>query len=720
MTAKPFTPPPRPTITPYGDAAAPYGAAAALAAAVHHHEAGSLAEAEALYRRILAAQPDHGEALHLLGVLHLQAGDAEAAAASMRKAVAADRRNAAFHADLGVALMGAGRAAEGLASLRRAVKLEPGHAQAHYNIALALLRSGDEAGAAAAFRKAIRRQPGHAGAHMNLGLILAQQGKTETGLENLQRAVALSPGDVVARTNLGNVLVDAERPVDAVAHFEAALESAPDHAAAHFGLGNALEASVGTPPRRLVLDWAGRHFERAIAIELDFAEAHNNLGNVRKLQRRFDDAERHYRRAGALRPGSIEYTANLAEVLVDQDRDDEAMALFRSIRSADPEFVYALERIARLLQEKGAFGKARQIIDEMRTLAPNSAAVFQLLSTERDYRFSPEEIARMERQTLDEALPETERIRLAFALAHAFDRAASYDQAFAHLQRGNALVNAGYAYDREQTAAFVERSAAVFTPEFFAAREGFGGNDERPVLIVGMPRSGTTLVEQIISSHPRAAGGGELAEIPEIVDELEDGDPPYPKCIDRLDRSAAGDLARRYAGRLERVAPGAARVTDKMPVNFRHLGLIALLLPRARVVHCVRDPRDNCFSLYLLHLRAYHPYAYDLDNLVDYYRHHEALMDHWRRVTPLSIMRLRYEDLIADQEGKSRDIIAYCGLEWDDRCLRFFETERSVRTASLWQVRQPIYTSAVGRWRRYEKHLEALTEAFGSGDLGDE
>lgn len=227
-----------------------------------------------------------------------------------------------------------------------------------------------------------------------------------------------------------------------------------------------------------------------------------------------------------------------------------------------------------------------------------------------------------------------------------------------------------------------------------------------------MPRSDITLTEQIIASHPRVVGGGELAEIAFMVEDLArlvDSDRPYPRCLERLNKATARRLGERYLRHLPRMAPEAARVTDKMPVNFQHLGLISLLFPRARVIYCRRNPMDNCFSLYFQYLRDFHPYAFDLDHLADYYCRHDRLMDHWRTACPLPIFELVYEDLIADQEGKTREIVAFCGLEWDDGCLRFFQAERPVRTASFWQERQPLYDSSVGRWRNYEKHLGPLS-----------
>ena len=359
------------------------------------------------------------------------------------------------------------------------------------------------------------------------------------------------------------------------------------------------------------------------------------------------------------------------------------------------------------------------MIDRLRALDPESPRIYELLANDGGYRFSDEEMRRMENLVGDDGLAPRVKARLGFALARVFDRMGQFDNAFRHLRRANDLIDGELFYDADQEERFAERTMAVFTPELFRDKAGIGADSERPVFIVGMPRSGTTLVEQILASHPDAAGAGELEDIRFIGEGLEErlpGAGPYPDCVPSLDGELGRRLAAGYLERLAQVSADAARVTDKLPANFKHLGLIALLFPGARVVHCRRHPMDTCFSIYFQRFRGGHAYAFELGKLAHYYRQYALLMEHWRRACPLPMLELGYEDLVEDVETWARRLVDFCGLPWDERCLAFHSSARLVRTASLWQVRQPIYGTAVDRWKNYEAQLAPLKAALGPTD----
>ena len=256
---------------------------------------------------------------------------------------------------------------------------------------------------------------------------------------------------------------------------------------------------------------------------------------------------------------------------------------------------------------------------------------------------------------------------------------------------------------------------AAFSGAFFERAAGLGSGSDRPVFIVGMPRSGTTLVEQIISSHPRAAGAGELPDIPWLIQrlpaELGSG-AGYPGCVEALDRESVQRLAGSYLDRLGLVSATTDRVTDKLPMNYMHLGLIAVLFPNAVIVHCKRDPMDTCLSCYFQNFSRDLGFCFDLEDLGFYYRHYETLMAFWAEVLPLCIHDVAYEDLVKNPEDVSRGLIEACGLEWDPRCLSPHKNRRPVKTASSWQVRQPLYKTSVARWKRYEKHLGPLKSSL--------
>ena len=317
------------------------------------------------------------------------------------------------------------------------------------------------------------------------------------------------------------------------------------------------------------------------------------------------------------------------------------------------------------------------------------------------------------------SLTDADAARLLFSLGKAHEDTGDNDAAFDCIERGNRLKRGAIDFDIADETDIVERITRSFDDAFLARADGLGDGAELPVFIVGMPRSGTTLVERILASHPAVHGGGELDEIMRLADGLPrrlSSTHRYPECAAEIDGAMWRELGESYVAALRALAPDAARVTDKMPLNHRHLGLIHAMLPAARIIHCRRDPMDTCFSCYKTLFTSGQPFAYDLTELGLYYRLYERMMGHWRAVLPGRICELRYEDVVADLEGAARRLVAHCGLDWDDRCLDFDKTERPVLTASAAQVRRPIYSSSVERWRLFERHLGALQHALGPAE----
>jgi len=306
------------------------------------------------------------------------------------------------------------------------------------------------------------------------------------------------------------------------------------------------------------------------------------------------------------------------------------------------------------------------------------------------------------------------RSRLGFALGKAYEDLADDQKAFSFITEANRLKRSTYTYSTSDDAAFFSRIAASFDASLFTGLAHAGCVDERSVFIVGMPRSGTSLVEQILSSHPQVFGAGELTDLGRVIETLCQDRGGYPAAVSRLQ---PGDLAvsgQAYVDQVRERAPDARRIIDKMPQNFLYVGMIRLLLPNARVIHCQREPMDTCFSIFKHGFLNLHSYAYDQQELGSYYWLYQQLMAHWRDVLPGFMYELNYEALVANQELETHRLLEYCGLSWDDACLSFHKTERVVRTASTTQVRRPIYTDSVKRWKRFEEGLAPLREALGS------
>jgi tetratricopeptide (TPR) repeat protein len=333
-------------------------------------------------------------------------------------------------------------------------------------------------------------------------------------------------------------------------------------------------------------------------------------------------------------------------------------------------------------------------------------------------RFAPgdPDLLELERLASSPALSDDERTRVGFALFKAYDDAGLVDRAFACLEEANRRKHASLGYDVTEDVEYVERIRDVFDGALLEDLGGAGCPSELPVFIVGMPRSGTTLVEQILAGHPQIHGAGELVEIPRLataVRALNEAMTPFPEGIRALDTATLEQLGEAYAAHLRGLDPRSSRTTDKFPANFLYVGFIELMLPRARIVHCVRDAAATCFSCYSILFGGTQDYTYDQTTLGRYYRAYAALMEHWRSVLPAGrMLDVRYEDVVSNLEPVARRLVDFCGLDWDDACLEFHKVDRVVKTASLAQVREPIYARSVDRWRVYEDKLGALLAAL--------
>ena len=415
-----------------------------------------------------------------------------------------------------------------------------------------------------------------------------------------------------------------------------------------------------------------------------------------------------------------------ATQLHDQGDVVGAAAAYRRALSLQPNDADAHNGLAQVLEEQGQPQQAVQHALAALHLRPDWAPMLFILAelaANGHYDFPEEQLQRIETRIGVPGTSPTDASLLHFALAMLREKRGAYDDAFDSYRQGNALVHGllketGQAFDAQEHDGLTDRLIATFTPALFERVRGFGLDTEAPVFIVGMPRSGSSLVEQILSRHPRVFAAGELGDVGRLAAGLPArlGAPEgYPRCVDRLDQPTAAAVAAEYLqGLARRGAPTgypAARVTDKAPLNFLHLGLLAALLPHARVIHCRREPRDVCLSCYLQYFRELN-FTWDLGNLGRYYRAYERLMEHWRRVLPVQPLEVDYEQLVTQPEPMIRRLLAFCGLEWDDRCLRSHESRRPVQTQSKLQVRRPIYTTSVGRWRRYEAHLGPLRESL--------
>jgi Flp pilus assembly protein TadD len=572
--------------------------------------------------------------------------------------------------------------------------------------ALACHQAGRIAKAITLYNRILSLKPDLPECHNNLGAALASLGKVGEAAAAYRRAIALKPDNAEAHSNLGVALAALGRLDEAVAVFHRAIAVNPDFLRAYNNLADTLSA-MG------LLEEAETVCRKAIAHRWDNAEAYTNLARTLKSQGRLDEAEAMFRRAVVLKPDNAETHSNLGTVLLDLGRPDEAEAAFRWAIALKPDFAAAHNNLALMLKEAGRLTEASRAAERAVELAPREPSYFGTLGEVRRYAAGDPHMAALEVLAKDRAsLSIDNQIHLHFALAKAYADIGQPQHEFRRLLAGNALKRSRVAYDEAAILGGMDRVQAVFSPELVRAPQRAGQPSPTPIFIVGLLRSGTTLVEQILASHPQVFGGGELKlferAAASIRSALQDS-PQFPEMALHMSGEHFHALGTRYLADIRRLAPEASHITDKMPSNFIFPGLIHLALPNAIIIHTVRDPVDTCVSCFSRLFTEGQKHTYDLAELGRHYRHYQALMAHWHRVLPPGrIIDVRYEDVVADLEGAARRIVAHCGLPWDEHCLDFHRTKRPVRTASATQVRRPIYSSSVGRWRAYEPFLAPL------------
>jgi tetratricopeptide (TPR) repeat protein len=707
--------------------------------AVRHHQQGRLDEAARLYQAILTVQPGHLEALHLLGVVAHQQGDHARAVELIARAIAGNAGNAMYHANLAEAYRALGRLDQAVASCRAALRLRPDYPEAANNLGLALLGQGKTDDAIAQFGEALRLKPDYAMACNNLGNALRLRGDWNGAEAHFRRAVQMAPSLAEAHSNLGQLLLERHQPHESLTHLQAAVRLRPDLAEAHNNLGNALR-EVGRFAE-------ARHaYGEALRLKPGLAMTYNNKGQSLQEENALEDARRWYVRALELDPDSARFHCNLGGLLAEQEKYDEATARYRLALRLDPAYADAHCGLGGVRHELGYFEEAQAHYREALRCNPELPAAHTALGTVREelgdfaeaercwrtaLRHDPrqagayaqmaillrgklpqEDLAALGNLLADPDLPDARRSALQFGVAQVHDARGEYTEAARLLKQANALALAvarrrGLGYDPAEHARFVAGMMATCTPPFFERVRGCGLESERPIFIVGLPRSGTTLIEQILASHSQVFGGGELRLARDDFEALAPETDAALEALGRLDRATARRIGERHLQRLQELNADRPRVADKMPDNYLYLGLLAVLFPRAKFIHCRRDLRDIAVSCWMTNFRQIR-WANDPNHIASRFAEHGRIMEHWRRVLPLPVLEIDYEETVADLEAVARRLAGWCGLDWEPGCLHFHEGKRPVRTASVRQVRQPIYQRSVGRWKNYERSLESL------------
>ena len=646
--------------------------------------------------------------------------------------------------------------------------------RAAFERAVSLLKGGARQEAESLCRDMLQRDPGDINFVSLLGSILASRGAQEEAVELLGRAVKAAPGHAKAQEDLGTLLLNLDRAEEALPHLERAKDLRPPHAplmsklsAVYQRLGRSAEAealrreAASLSPVQAKMDEATRLFVKGqfresekLAQELVRENPHDVnaallLARLAMMANCYDDAREILEKIVERQPRFVAAWHDLSTVLKELHHYEEAVAILERALQLDPdnalthyyhgaalamaakpaEAVASYQRAVKLDPElpgahiglghvlktvgdqEGGIAAYRRAIE----LRPNFGETYYSLANLKTFRFTENDITEMSEKLANETLPVECRVHFAFSLGKAFEDLKDYDRAFEHYALANQLHRDTIAYDPVQTGVAHQRMREMFSASFFQSRGPEAGCQQAdPIFIVGLPRSGSTLLEQILASHSQVDGTSELPDISMIAQGLTQprAGQSFPQCMPDLTESAVRELGERYLSQTRRHRGDAPFFTDKMPNNFAYVGFIKTILPNAKIIDARRHPMDSCFGCFKQHFAKGQTFTYDLFELGEFYLEYCELMDHWDNALPGAVLHVQYEEVVADLERQVRRILDYCGLPFEEACVNFHETERAVRTASSEQVRQPIYSGSVQTWTRYGAHLEPLKEVL--------
>jgi len=671
---------------------------------------GRMPRAEALAREVVAARPRHADARNVLGVV----------------------------------LYRQDRLEEAMKQVREAIRLNPDIPNYYCNLGEMERLSKNPDAAKTALERAIALDPNSTQAWNNLGIVHFDKREFRKAAECYEKAIAINPGYAEAYNNLGNAFRIFEGPQRAIVEYERAIEQRENYAEAYNNMGMALRDMAK-------LEEAEMAFHRAINFRPNYIEATNNLANLLIFHKRYEDALRllgdllklhpkepqtltNVARTQLLRGSNLQAERAVKAVLQDSpesldalnlygqichelDRFDEALESLERALAIDPNNLEALNFYGVVLKSVGRMDDARNAFIKALEVQPRALGAYSnIVDLEK---FTPENpLFVAMKQMIERARdPEHERYTsMHFALGKAYDDMAEYEKALHHYGIGAKQKRSTLKYDEAEIFGFFDEIRAVFNEDYFKNRPFEGRSTTLPVFIIGMPRSGSTLTEQIIQSHPEVYGAGEIKTLSASIGMVRmkfPSLPKFPAMARQMRPTQFGAIADNYLKAISAYSPTARRVTDKLLTNYYFAGFINTLFPNAKIIHTMRSPVDSCLSSYTKLFKDDMPHSYDFRELGRYYGKYYEIMAHWRSVLPPGTMLdVKYEDVVADTESKAKEIIAFCGLEWDPQCLKFHESDRPVKTASVSQVRKPLYKSSVERWRRYGPGLDALVESL--------
>ena len=674
---------------------------------------GQYVQAERVCRQIIEARPGNADAHNIVGVSLAAQGKTDEAVTMLGRAIKLAPKAPSFYANLGEILRQASRTDEAESPLEKAVEIDPKNAQALNNLGIIRYEQKRYEEAVEFYRRALESRPNMGEALNNLGNALRLTGDIDGAVQAYQDALTIRDVYPEAYNNLGTLLQQDKQFEEAEHALRKAIQQNPKYIEAHNNLAQLLSnQKKEVEALRILTD--------ALKIAPKNVQTLLITSKIQLRRGAHSAAEQGARLALQEEPESAEALTVLGQVLHETDRYDEAIKVLERAIEHNPDSPEALNFYGVALKSVGRLDEARENIIKAIKLNDLMYGAYANLNDLVDFSKGEGEELFDRMDAIFESLTDSnaeQYTALHFAYAKALDDRGQHEKALEHYIQGGQMKRAQLDYKEQDTHGFFDSIRATFSKEFIANTKFAGLDDERPTFIVGMPRSGSTLVEQILSSHPDVYGAGEVKYLSRALHQLRDrfpSLPKYPQMAEKMGPAQMEIVAKSYREQLASGAGNAKRITDKLLTNYFFVGLIHMLFPKAKIIHTRRDPVDTCLSGFTKLFKDDMPHSYDLGELGRYYGKYREIMEHWEKVLPEGVlMTVQYEDVVADTEGQARRLIDFLGLPWDDKCVDFHKSDRPVKTASVAQVRKPIYKTSVERWKKYGPGLQPLVDAVG-------
>ena len=663
------------------------------------HRTGDFDTARSDCAELMANAPDVPDTHFVMGLLIQDSGDHAGAIQLLGRAIRLDPERSDFHDALGVSQVSLGKHRDGLRSFAEAVRLNPENRLAVMHLGLLALRMGLADRALPCFESLMRMGETSIELICLRGQALYKMERHTEAVDWLHKCLDMNPTHLDAHRYLGRALMALHRYTEAATCLRTVADAEAGNSRVRTLLGEALMLAGEYEPAESVL-------HESIDLDHSQPEAHAHLGDVQAALGLTDAPLRSYLTALRLRPNDLNYRSQLGYLLMDQGFLPKAEHCFRMVLNREPYNVDAIAGLANVLSKMGDPDGAIALAEPMITSGTDHVDLAHIYAVLCRKLGRPHDAIPVLQRLLGRSRPIRTRAKLQHALGELFETVGMHEEAFDAHKKANESESVEFEPERFETQ--VNDLIQVFDSTNFPTFPSAENPTRIPVLIVGMPRTGTTLVEQVLATHPNVIGAGELEELQMLasaMSEIIGTDKPYPQCVEDLSPEVANHLSHWYTERMITKAGDATRITDKMPLNFLHLGLAALLLPNTRVIHCRRAPMDTALSCYFMHFKESHAFSTNLRWLGKFYVQYEKLMNHWHRVLPLPILDVQYEEMVNYPDETMRRIVDFVGLPWHPGCTQFYENERAVETASADQVRQPIYTTSIGRHLPYAEAL---------------